>query len=125
MTTLCYYGLTMVASDLSDDLFLNFILVLMVEIPANLFCTYAMGKFGRKKCLSYSQILAGVSCIAAGFLVDYDPRIPVSFQNTLDHFESKMCNKYVWISTFWPSLMLFLRCQNGSIFFQNLGPDNK
>ena len=63
----------------------------MVEIPANLFCTYAMGKFGRKRCLSYSQILAGVTCIAAGFLVDFDPRIPVSLQYKLNLFKNQKC----------------------------------
>ena len=68
----------MVASDLSDNLFINYILVIMIEIPAILFCTYAMDKIGRKPCLAYSQILAGVACIAAGFLIDFDPRIPVS-----------------------------------------------
>jgi len=71
VTTLCYYGLTMAASDLSDDVFVNFILVILIEIPANFFCVYAMDKFGRKPLLVFSQILAGVSCIAAGLMTEY------------------------------------------------------
>ena len=63
----------------------------MVEIPGNLFSYYAMNKFGRKKSLTYCQILAGVTCIAAGFLVDFDPRIPVSLQYTLNLFKNKKC----------------------------------
>merc|ERR1712203_230247 len=35
-----------------------------------------MGKFGRKPLLAYSQILAGVTLIAAGLLINYDPLIP-------------------------------------------------
>ena len=80
MTTLCYYGLTMVAADLSDNIFVNYLLVILVEIPAIIACTYVMDKLGRKPCLAYSQILAGVTCVIAGFLIDYDPIIPVSWQ---------------------------------------------
>ena len=61
----------MAASDLSDDVFVNFILVILIEIPANFFCVYAMDKFGRKPLLVFSQILAGVSCIAAGLMTEY------------------------------------------------------
>ena len=68
----------MVASDLSDDFFLNNILIILIEIPGILFCCYAMDKFGRKPCLAYSQMIAGIACVAAGFLIGFDPRIPVS-----------------------------------------------
>ena len=78
MTTLCYYGLTVAASDLSEDLFVNYLLVISVEIPANFFCVWAMDRFGRKKVLSCSLILAGAACIAAGLLTDFDSWIPVS-----------------------------------------------
>ena len=61
----------MAASDLSADVFVNFILVILIEIPANFFCVYAMDKFGRKPLLVFSQILAGVSCIAAGLMTEY------------------------------------------------------
>ena len=61
----------MAASDLSDDVFVNFILVILIEIPANFFCVYAMDKFGRKPLLVFSQILAGVACIVAGLMTEY------------------------------------------------------
>ena len=76
---MCFYGLTMVASDIGDNVFLNFSLVLGIELPAILFATYGLDKFGRKPLLAYSQILAGVTLIAAGLLINYDPLIPVSF----------------------------------------------
>lgn len=77
VTTLCYYGLTMAASDLSSNIFVNYTFVILVEIPANFFCIFAMDKYGRKPVLAFSQILAGCTCISAGFLRDYDPWIPV------------------------------------------------
>ena len=76
---MCFYGLTMVASDIGDNVFLNFSLVLGIELPAILFATYGLDKFGRKPLLAYSQILAGVTLIAAGLFINYDPLIPVSF----------------------------------------------
>ena len=77
VTTLCYYGLTMTASNLSDDIFVNYILVVIVELPANIFCVYAMDKFGRKPLLTCSQIVAGITCIAAGLTTGLNPWIPV------------------------------------------------
>ena len=74
---MCFYGLTMVASDIGESVFLNFSLVLGTELPAILFATYGLDKWGRKLVLSGCQIMAGVSLIAAGFLMDYDPLIPV------------------------------------------------
>lgn len=68
VTTLCYYGLTMTASTLSTNIFLNYTLVILVEIPAHFFCIYVMNVWGRKPILCFCQILSGVACIAAGFL---------------------------------------------------------
>ena len=77
VTTLCYYGLTMTASNLSEDIFVNYILVVFVELPANVFCVYAMDKLGRKPFLAVSQIVAGTTCIAAGLCTGLNPWIPV------------------------------------------------
>ena len=51
VTTMCFYGLTMVASEIGDNMFLNFILVLGIELPAILFATYGLDMFGRKPLL--------------------------------------------------------------------------
>ena len=70
----------MAASDLSSNLFVNYILAILVEIPANFFCVYAMDKFGRKPLLVFSLILGGVTCIAAGLCQEYTDMewLPVS-----------------------------------------------
>lgn len=64
--TLCYYGLTTVASTLTEDLYLNFSLVIFVEIPAQFFCIWVMNRWGRKPLFGCCQILAGVACILGG-----------------------------------------------------------
>jgi len=68
VTTMCYYGLTMAASSLSDNIFLNYTLLILVEIPANILVYLLMDKVGRKPILSGCQILSGVACVAAGLL---------------------------------------------------------
>lgn len=70
VTTLCYYALTMTASSLSANVFLNFTLLILVEIPAHFFCIVLMDTWGRKPVLSFCQILSGLSCILAGFAED-------------------------------------------------------
>ena len=67
----------MTASNLSDDIFVNYILLVFVELPANIFCVYGMDKFGRKPFLAFSQIVAGITCIAAGLTTGLNPWIPV------------------------------------------------
>ena len=34
VATLCYYGLTMTASNLSENLFLDYTLIILIEVPA-------------------------------------------------------------------------------------------
>ena len=68
VTTMCYYGLTSAASTLTPDLYLNYSLAILVEIPAHFAALLLLDRLGRKPVLGYSQLLAGVTCIAAGFV---------------------------------------------------------
>jgi len=67
VVTMCYYGLTSAAATLNTNLYTNFMLAIAVEIPAHFACLFALDRFGRKPVLGISQIIAGVTCIAAGF----------------------------------------------------------
>jgi len=68
VATICYYGLTQLASSLSDDVFLNYTLLILVEVPANVLAYFLMDKVGRKPILAGCQILSGLACVVAGFL---------------------------------------------------------
>ncbi len=65
---MCYYGLTSTAASLSDNIFLNYILLILVEIPAVFVCLYTLDAWGRKVTLATAQVLAGVSCMVAGLV---------------------------------------------------------
>lgn len=68
VTTMCYYGLTSAAATLTSDLYLNFTLAIAVEIPAHFACLLVLDRWGRKPVLGFSQLLAGLTCVAAGFI---------------------------------------------------------
>jgi len=68
VVTMCYYGLTSAAATLTPDLYINFMLAILVEIPAHFACILTLDRLGRKPVLGFSQILAGVTCIGAGLV---------------------------------------------------------
>ena len=61
-----YFGLSLSASDLSDNVYLAVILLGLVELPS-LVVIWFMDHWGRKPCLSVSFFLCGICCIIAGY----------------------------------------------------------
>ena len=68
VTTLCYYGLTFMATDLTGNFFSDYSLLIFVEIPAHFYCILALDRIGRKRILAFSLMLSGVCCIVAAFV---------------------------------------------------------
>jgi len=68
ITTMAYYGITFSFVNLSDDLFINFIVGSLIEIPANILVILLMDLVGRKPLVSGSLLFTGVACIISGFL---------------------------------------------------------
>lgn len=64
---MCYYGLSMNSVNLAGNTYGNFILSAFIEIPSYIFCILVMDGWGRKPVLVFTQVLAGVTCIIAGF----------------------------------------------------------
>lgn len=62
---LCYFGITMSSASFSDDLYLNYTLVFLVDLPSQLFCLLCLEKCGRKVLYGGSQLMAGVTFLAA------------------------------------------------------------
>ena len=58
----------MCSTGLSDDPAIAFILTSVVELPSNVVAYYLVDVWGRKPLQGFSLILAGVTCIPAGFL---------------------------------------------------------
>jgi MFS transporter, OCT family, solute carrier family 22 (organic cation transporter), member 4/5 len=63
-----FYGLSLNSINLSGNIYLNFILGCLIEIPGNTIAWFIINKFGRKLSLSCSLLICGVTCITGGFV---------------------------------------------------------
>merc|ERR1719348_1903141 len=68
--TLLYYGLTLSADKIkmTENLFLSFILVALIEIPAYILLPVIIDIWGRKPLFCVTQLFPGIFCIVAAFL---------------------------------------------------------
>lgn len=63
-----FYGLSLNATSLSGNKYVNFILVCLVEIPGYTLSWVAMNKIGRRWSLAGSYFLCAITCAAGGFV---------------------------------------------------------
>jgi len=68
--TLLYYGLTLSADKIkmTENLYLSFILVALIEIPAYFILPVVIDIWGRKPLFCLTQLVPGILCIVAAFL---------------------------------------------------------
>ncbi|CAH2049547.1 unnamed protein product, partial [Iphiclides podalirius] len=67
-STLVYYGLSINAIELSGNSYLNYIVVIIIEAPANVCKLIFLDRFGRKRVIAVAFILTGLILINYGFL---------------------------------------------------------
>lgn len=67
-STLVYYGLSINAIELSGNSYLNYIVVIIIEAPANVCKLIFLDRFGRKRVIAIAYILTGLILINYGFL---------------------------------------------------------
>ena len=60
----------MSATNLGGDIYVNFILAALIEIPSYFFCVFVMDYWGRKPIFVSALLLTGMAAIPAGFLED-------------------------------------------------------
>jgi len=68
IVTLGYYGLSMVAIVLGDDVFSSGALIALVEIPSYVFCWLFIDRLGRKPICMLAFLLTGITCTLAAFV---------------------------------------------------------
>ncbi|XP_078376214.1 organic cation transporter protein-like [Oculina patagonica] len=73
VNAMVYYGVFFSTPTLGGNMYLNFFLSSIIEIPANYAGIWAMGKFGRRKSLIYFLLLAAIASVGAVLLTMYDP----------------------------------------------------
>ena len=69
---LVYYGAGMSSTLLGGDIFVNFTLVAVVEVAANIAILFFINNWGRKATLMFGFLLSGVGCFTLGFLPSTD-----------------------------------------------------
>ncbi|XP_034253555.1 organic cation transporter protein-like isoform X2 [Thrips palmi] len=68
--TFVYYGLSLNSVAVAGNLYLNFMLVCLVEVPAGLVTWLLMERVGRRASMCSSLVLTGVACVAFIFIPD-------------------------------------------------------
>ena len=77
--TMCYYGLTMHSVNLgSTNIYVNFVLSAVIEIPSYVFASLILDRIGRKTTLIVCQTIAGASCIIAGVIQDTTSEVVIT-----------------------------------------------
>ncbi|XP_064117450.1 organic cation transporter protein-like isoform X1 [Macrobrachium nipponense] len=66
--TLVYYGLSSNSGNLGGNIFVNFILTMLIEIPSYIFSYLVLDRMGRKGTLSFVLLLGGIACFVSGFI---------------------------------------------------------
>ncbi|WAQ96360.1 ORCT-like protein [Mya arenaria] len=73
---LAYYGLTLNSGDLGGDLYVNFFLTTLMDLPASLACILLLERTGRKPLLVGGMITGGVGCLSTVFTIIYGGKDP-------------------------------------------------
>lgn len=76
-----FYGLSLNATSLSGNKYINFILVCLVEIPGYTLSWVLMNKIGRRWSLAGSLLMCAFTCAAGGFVQQGEPLLPVQKRN--------------------------------------------
>ena len=68
--TMLFYGLSLSADKIkmTDNVYLSFILVSLIEIPSHIFLPLIIDVVGRKPIFFLTQLIPGICCITAAFL---------------------------------------------------------
>lgn len=67
-STLVYYGLSINAIELSGNSYLNYIVILVIEAPANVCKLIFLDRFGRKRVIATAYFMTGLILINYGFV---------------------------------------------------------
>lgn len=68
VVTFMYYGLSLNSSNIGNNVFVSFILTMLIEIPSYVFAWLALDRMGRKGTVMLMFMLGGISCILSGTL---------------------------------------------------------
>lgn len=73
VVSLVYFGLALNSENLNGNLYLNFALSGIVEIPAYFLVIFLVDRFGRRRLFCFLMIICGLSCLSTIFSIKYKP----------------------------------------------------
>ena len=97
-----FYGFSFAADDLGGSLYSNYLLVNAVGFPTALFVGILCDKFGRKKTVILSLVLASVACFLIAFIHNKHARVSIGMAGKF--FASNSFNGvYIWSAEIFPT----------------------
>ncbi|KAJ2951335.1 hypothetical protein O0L34_g5736 [Tuta absoluta] len=102
-TTFTYYGLSINAVSLAGNMYVNYILTALIEIPGYALSTLTLDRFGRKKSIMTAYTICGLSLITLPFVAD------ISWAATSLNMLGKLCismafsSIYIYTSELFPT----------------------
>ena len=97
-TVLSYYALTMSATSLAGNIFLNFILSLLADIPSGIFFYFFADRLGRRYTIVFSHSILGICCIVMAFLPTNWSKFTLAMFLT-GKFASSLSMNILWLYT--------------------------
>ena len=97
--SLVYFGLSLGADNLAGSVYLNFVLIHLVEVPAVLSAMYFPDKFGRKKTIIISLLSGSLACIIVSF---YRQFIAIAVLGKF-FVTISFCANYSWSAELFPT----------------------
>jgi len=95
-TNIVYYGTSQNSGNLSGNLFVNFIALMLIEIPSYLCVGLFMDRVGHKTMLFFMMLLASVSCITCG-LLSPDSTTPIVVLSLIGKFGGSGCFAIIYV----------------------------
>lgn len=68
ITAMVYFGISLASGDLSGDMYRDFVLTSLVEIPGNILAIWLCNRYGRKKSTAFPLVITGLALIGVGFI---------------------------------------------------------
>ena len=105
---MAFYGLSIASGDLGGNLYINFFLIVLIEIPSDIAATISCNYFGRKKTIVSATILGSLHIFVIAFIpikrygkplrttIGVAGRFLLSIAYT---------SKYVWTAEIYPTTM--------------------
>lgn len=73
VVALAYFGLALNSDNLAGNVYLNFGLSALVEIPAYFVVIFLVDRIGRRKLYCINMIIGGIACGSTIFAIEYVP----------------------------------------------------